>query len=515
MIKIGANESCPCGSGKKYKKCCRDKDTNAQAQLPTSSHQMDSIREFVRKTQEEMEKAKYESPKYHEVELGGQKFRIVGRGIYPQQHSGELSDIIVEHLKTQVLGQKWLDEESKKSPEKQHVVMRWLSAWIDLRSEGQLVAQASKTQTYSPLSGEAQELLALADDASRLLQHERKFPNKLRARLLNRYEFQGARYELAVAATFIRANFKIEWIDDKRGPANALGKRCDFHAVHQVTRETIAVETKSRRRKGRLNEGGEPRDSAELTADVYNLYKEATEQNPGNKTFAIFIDINLPHQPTRAGTDKTWASEVEEILKNYGKANPTNPAPFSFVFFTNFAWHFRGRQGAHTPEHIFSFVPSAKHQISQKTFDAIGWAVKGYGSLPSGYLKTSTIYPLETPESSHEVTTDITVMTQAQARATSSSGRTIGQGYRSSRDAPHMEPQEVEIPFPPGTRVKAILGAWFEPIENADALNSFERMDVVPRSDEHRFTHFDLLASSRRGIAAEAKIRAHIIYEAE
>ena len=24
--KVGPNDPCPCGSGKKYKKCCRDKD---------------------------------------------------------------------------------------------------------------------------------------------------------------------------------------------------------------------------------------------------------------------------------------------------------------------------------------------------------------------------------------------------------------------------------------------------------------------------------------------------------
>lgn len=511
MAKIGANESCPCGSGKKYKRCCRQMESNTHPSL----HEIEGIRELLRKPQQDIEKAKYDAPKYHELELGGQKFRIVGRGIYPQQHSGHLSDIIVEHLKTQILGKKWLDEERQKSPEEQHVVMRWLRAWIDLRTEGHLEAQTSKTQTYSPLSGEAQELLALADDASRVLQLEKRFPKKLRTRLLNRNEFQGARYELAVAATFIRANFKIEWIDDKRGPTNALGKRCDFNAVHQVTGETIAVETKSRRRKGRLHEAGEARDSAELTADVYSLYKEATGQNPGNKAFAIFIDINLPHQPTLSGTDKTWASEIEAILTNYAKSNPTDPAPFSFIFFTNFAWHFQGRQGAHTPEHIFSFVPSAVRQISQKTFDAIGRAVQAYGSLPSGYLKTSTIYRLEIPESCHEVTTDITVMTLAQVQATRGSGRTIGQGYRSSRDAPHMEPQPVEIPLPEGIRIKTIVGIWFEPIENADALNSFERMDVGLRADEHRFTHFDLLASSRRGIAAEMKIRVHIIYGSE
>ena len=469
----------------------------------------------AREAQLKLEQSKYQAPEYHEFELGGQKFRVVGRGLYAQQHSGQLGGVIVEHFKTQVLGKKWLEEEGRKSPDKQHTVARWLNAWDELRTRGQEAARASERQTYSPITGEAQELLALADDASRLLQTEKKFPKKLRTRLLNRNEFQGARYELAIASTFIRTNFRIEWIDDKTGPVNSLGKRCDFNAIHQVTAEIIAVETKSRRRKGRLHEAGEAKDESELSADVYNLYKEATEQNPGDKPFAIFIDINLPHQPTRVGTDKTWTSEVEEILKRYGAANPDNPAPFSFVFFTNFAWHFRGREVAHTPEHYFSFVPGASHQISQQTFDAIGWAIHGYGSLPAGYLKTASIYPLKVPDSAQEVVTEITVMTQAQAQGMRGTPRTIGEGYRSSQDAPRTEPQLVEIPVPEGVEIKSVIGVWFEPIDNAESLNAFERMDVALRSDEHRLTHFDLLASSRKDIAAETKIRVHVIYESE
>jgi hypothetical protein len=40
-------------------------------------------------------------------------------------------------------------------------------------------------------------------------------------------------------------------------------------------------------------------------------------------------------------------------------------------------------------------------------------------------------------------------------------------------------------------------------------------MDVALRSDEHRLTHFDLLASSRKGVAAETRIRVHVIYESQ
>jgi hypothetical protein len=515
MAKTGANELCDCGSGIKYKRCCRGKDERKSKLYTPTSEQLEGIMKVAREAQLKLEQSKYRAPEYHEFELGGQKFRIVGRGLYPQPHSGQLGDVIVEHFKTQVLGKKWLEDEGRKSVDDKHIVARWLTAWDELRAKGHEAARASETQTYSPITGEAQELLALADDTSRLLQTEKKFPKKLRTRLLNRNEFQGARYELAIAAIFIRTNFRIEWIDDRTGPVNALGKRCDFNAIHQATGETVAVETKSRRRKGHLHEAGEAKDSTDLSADVYNLYKEATEQNPGDRPFAIFIDINLPHQPTRTAMDKTWTSEVEEILKRYGAANHDNPAPFSFVFFTNFAWHFRGREVAHTAEHYFSFVPGAAHQISKQTFDAIGWAVHSYGSLPGGYLKSGSIYPLEVPESAHEVTTEITVMTQAQAQSMKGTHRTIGQGYRSSRDAPHAEPQEIKIPVPAGVQIKNILGVWFEPLENAEALNSFERMDVALRSDEHRLTHFDLIACSRKGTASETKIRVHIIYESE
>lgn len=40
-MKIGRNESCPCGSGKKYKKCCLDKSDEqrlAEAVLRSSEN---------------------------------------------------------------------------------------------------------------------------------------------------------------------------------------------------------------------------------------------------------------------------------------------------------------------------------------------------------------------------------------------------------------------------------------------------------------------------------------------
>ena len=71
-------------------------------------------------------------------------------------------------------------------------------------------------------------------------------PDSLIKRLKDFHKFQGARYEILVAAVFTRAGFDIEWIDDTK----ASGKHPEFIATHKRTGRKIAVEAKSRRRPG-------------------------------------------------------------------------------------------------------------------------------------------------------------------------------------------------------------------------------------------------------------------------
>lgn len=325
MNKIGVNEPCHCGSGKKYKKCCRDEDGGKGGRWTPSPEEAASILQHVRRMRQEAEEAKYEAPPYREVDLGGQKIRFVGKGIYPERQSGQLCESIVRHFKSQVLGEKWLEDEARKPAGQQHIVMRWLAGWDELLQRAVREEGKPGERIYVPLTGETQELIALADDACRILQKENRFPKKLRERLLNRRQFQGVRYEVAVAATFIRCNFDVEWINDKTGPANKAGKRCEFNAVQRVTGEAVAVEAKSRHRRGTLHEEGVATDPAGLLAEVDGLYKKAVEKNPGDMPFAIFIDVNLPHQPGHLGLDKTWAAEIRETLEQYAKANPGVP----------------------------------------------------------------------------------------------------------------------------------------------------------------------------------------------
>jgi hypothetical protein len=510
MAKIGRNALCSCGSQKKYKHCCLRRNPIQSGRWIPSLRNQAELTQFVRKLQRDAEQAKYAAPPYHEFELQGHEFRIIGKSIQPD--SG-LSNNIVKEFKSQVLGQQWMEDEQRKPVDERHIVIKWLSAWDELAEKSRKPDPDQKT-VWLTLTGETQELIALADDCIRILQTHKRFPRKLRSRLLNWREFQGARYEIAVAAIFIRCNFEIEWIDEKTGPANSLGKRCEFNAIHPVTGETIAVEAKSRRRKGTLHEGGIKLDPATLRADVDALYKDAVDKNPWDKPFAIFIDVNLPHQPDRQGLDKTWTTDIRAMLEKYASANPDAPVPFSFLLVTNFAWHFEGGDTAGAAEHIFFYIPNAQFPVSQRTFDAIGQAVRAHGRIP-GYLLTSSNRPMPVPDSAHHVTVDLTVMTNSQSQALSSRGerRTLGQGYRSCYDTPYVVPQPVEIPVKDGTTVKRLIAVWYEPLENSAGLEGFERFDVAPRTDEHSNAHFDLLASSQRGVAKETKIRVHVVYE--
>jgi hypothetical protein len=198
---------------------------------------------------------------------------------------------------------------------------------------------------FAPLTGEVKELLVLADDLYRL-QLVRKLPRKLVHRLKSYDAFQGARYETAIAATFVRCGFEIEWIDDK------AKKHCEFNAKQKATGETIAVETKSWHRPGMLNREGDPASSEGLRADVHSLFNQALEQNPATRPFAIFIDVNMPHERGKGWTQKKWVNDIQQLLRQFPEATPENPSPYTCLVFTNFAWHYKGTNTAASSEAI-------------------------------------------------------------------------------------------------------------------------------------------------------------------
>lgn len=175
--------------------------------------------------------------------FNGWRYVAIGARLLKVPPSTTFHEFLEMILVSDVLGEDWVRTEYAKTVEQQHPVARWL---FDLRGLRVAMPPPAAGQIREiDATGHALALLTLAYDVYDIL-HCAKLPEALVARLKHPQEFQGAKYELAVAGLFVRAGFTIEWIDEP------TRKRPEFIATHKTTKERLAVEAKSRHRSGVL-----------------------------------------------------------------------------------------------------------------------------------------------------------------------------------------------------------------------------------------------------------------------
>jgi hypothetical protein len=121
---------------------------------------------------------------------------------------------------------------------------------------------------------------------------------------------------LAVGGCLARLGFAIEWHSAK------TTKHCEFTARHPGG-EVVAVKAKSRHRPGLPH--GESSPPTPQRADIEGLYREALTQNPNDRPFGIFLDVNMPPEPERNGFQKSWVQEVHALFDKLPTPTPSNP----------------------------------------------------------------------------------------------------------------------------------------------------------------------------------------------
>ena len=291
--------------------------------------------------------------------------------LYPRPVTETFHEFLIEVSLKGTFGERWYKVELSKSESKRHVVEHWLRA---LR-EGQQKHRPpdhKPGQVYgAPATGATTELIALAHDLY-LLQKVKSLPRKLIRRLRKYKEFQGARYEVAIAAAFVKCGFEIEWVNDHsvRHP--------EFIARNARSGEEVAVETKSRHRPGTLHEPGVLPPEGKLRADVDRLYNDALGQDPGDTPFAIFIDVNLPPNTAPKETVR-WRDEIVGRWQS-------NQQQIALLGFTNFAWHYKPEDRVSRPELLLSvpLVP-ARPLRTPETLRCLELVLDTYGIVPNEY----------------------------------------------------------------------------------------------------------------------------------
>ena len=229
------------------------------------------------------------------------------------------------------LGDEWIASHAETHPLVSHLVRGKAGIRPTGVSDGKFIAASMNGDLFAFLSF-AFDLFTLADNA--------EVQKSLFDRVKNADQYQGARYEMFVAASLLRAGFKIAFEDE----ADSTTSHCEFTATSTQTGRSFSVEAKSRHR-------GSP-TSGDVTpnARMHVLMQRALAKRASYERI-IFADVNLPpdDQPVfQQGWHKEVATTLSELEQ---KQRADDPWPQAIVFFTNrktSPWPSEGSRGNST-----------------------------------------------------------------------------------------------------------------------------------------------------------------------
>lgn len=339
MQKVGRNDPCPCGSGKKYKRCCLltcDQESNiGGAQGFNLPHEV--RQELARRVQLQAEWVE----KYGDVRPpitathAGQTFVAVGSRLLYNPRWKTFHDFLLTYIGS-VFERDWFADELAKPVGDRHPLMQWYdllhtfqATRRDEFADGQIVHVEAPPAQISALLSFAYDLYTL--------EHHSLLPQRLVDRLKRKDQFQGARYETYVASAFVRAGFEITLEDESDQSAS----HCEFSAKHRATGLYYSIEAKSRHRVGLLGQLGRPQNLSEIEASISGLLVLALRK-AARYDRIVFVDVNVPPEDC-AIFEAEWFNKVAAQLKRLEeKPPPGAPLPAAFVFLTNFPYHFVG-----------------------------------------------------------------------------------------------------------------------------------------------------------------------------
>lgn len=364
--KIGRNAPCHCGSGKKFKKCC-------------GSIQAEEIKHAMRNKlpQQTDWQARFgELRPTVSLDYAGYKMIGIGNRLQWSKHARTFPDFLMEYI-AQTLGKDWGESEIKKPLEERHQILQWYHRLCQFR---QTLKRDCNGFIGGVPNGVTNAYMLLAFDLY-ALRHHLALQSKVVNRLKNKVGFQGARYELFVAATFIKAGFDIDFEDESDGNS----KHPEFIAKHRQTGQLVSVEAKSRHRPGILGFCHSPVTEGEPKASIKGLLDAAMEK-PAKHPYVIFIDINLP--PSSGSVfEATWFKEVAETATRVGRTAETDPAPFNQIVFTNHPFHYGNDDDVSPRPATLSAIPNhTKIPISYpRVLTAIHEAAEKFGNIPDNF----------------------------------------------------------------------------------------------------------------------------------
>jgi hypothetical protein len=296
----------------------------------------------------------------------GHRFIAVGSRLYFNKNWATFTDFLLFYIRD-VMGNDWWLAEAKKEGYERPPILQWHDRWV----ESSKTAKREDDGLVSSVADGLMAALMLTAYDLYVLRDHAKLQDEVVRRLRQRDQFHGARYELFVAATFVRAGFDFAYEDE----LDTKSKHAEFIATHKESGTKVAVEAKARQRT--IKPGY---DLASIRPPVKQLLVSAAEKKPAHP-LVVFLELNLPPEP--AAKLPNWVPEVNAVMGDIAHDNG-NASPFGAVFFTNRP-HIYGETGEPDPAKHYYAVWASNSPVSEAVIDVIGEAARQYGNVPSKF----------------------------------------------------------------------------------------------------------------------------------
>ncbi len=267
-------------------------------------------------------------------------------------------------------------ERWRKPLEERHPVMQWYDSMCRFQQE----QTPGPDGIYGSVpNGAMRAYLLLAYDLY-ILKHHSALQQEVVRRLKHVDQFQGARHELFVAATCIRAGFGIEFEDESDGTRT----HPEFTASHIQTGQQVSVEAKSRHRAGVLGQPGEAKNPAAMRVRIGGILNSAFRKEV-HHPYVVFVELNLP--PTQGSVfEKPWLRKVVDGIERAGAGDDTRD-PFNLIVVTNHADHYvKGSTPAPAHEALCVFGRNPVHPCKHpELLTALWGAAEQHGTIPNEF----------------------------------------------------------------------------------------------------------------------------------
>ena len=362
------NAPCHCGSGRKHKQC------HGKPPPPPRTPESVTLERRINEYRRAMQPTRMTAWPLQIFPHPDGKAIVVGDEwlIVPSNQSFHTS--LLNHLRLR-LNEQWIARQDALQTDDRHVIASWFESHSGQVASLDSAAEGKESIEYMP-SGIGRALLLLADDVVQLA-HVKRLDGRLMRRLRGVRSFQGARYELLVAALFCRAGFEIEWI-----APHASRKTPEFRVTLRSTGESFVVEAKSIHRPEVLHgSGGGAPPAMESSLHTLRQFKDALTHAEGDLPLLVFIDMNLPAKSWPSSQERQAMMGIEHELAARAELGIASE-DCSAVFLTNHGWYYRGEEEAAFGGTVTMPIERAKRPVSGAALERLLVASQESGQIP-------------------------------------------------------------------------------------------------------------------------------------